>query len=104
MDSQLDLEKIFNLMRNPDEWKVRLVGEYAYLIRNIARLENALRDSKFYTADKDEDYTKALWRQLHGMREYQSAIEDRAILCDMDIIGELLKLMGESQDYVVAHK
>ena len=85
-------------MRNPDEWKVRLVGEYAYLRRNIARLENALRDSLFYTANKDEDYTKALLRQLHGMREYQYSIEDRAILCDIDIIGELHKLIEESDD------
>ena len=98
MESELDLEKIFDLIRNPDEWKVRLVGEYAYLRRNIARLENALRDSMFYTANKDEDYTKALWRQLHGMREYQYSIEDRAILCDIDIIGELHKLMGEIDD------
>lgn len=98
MESELDLEKIFNLMRNPDEWKVRLVGEYAYLRRNIARLENALRSNIFYTADKDEDYIKALWRQLHGMREYQYSIEDRAILCDIDIIGELHKLTGESDD------
>lgn len=96
MESELDLEKIFNLMRNPDEWKVRLVGEYAYLRCNIARLENALRDSLFYTADKDEDYIKALWRQLHGMREYQASIEDRAILCNIDIIGELHRLTGES--------
>lgn len=98
MESELDLEKIFNLMRNPDEWKVRLVGEYAYLRRNIARLENALRSNIFYKADKNEDYIKALWRQLHGMREYQYSIEDRAILCDIDIIGELHKLMGESSD------
>lgn len=95
MESELDLEKIFNLMRNPD---VRLVGEYAYLRRNIARLEETLRVSMFYTANKDEDYTKALWRQLHGMREYQYSIEDRAILCDIDIIGELHKLTGESSD------
>ena len=98
MESELDLEKIFSLIRNPDEWKERLVGEYAYLRRNIAYLENALRSNIFYTADKDEDYTKALWRQLHGMREYQYSIEDRAILCDIDIIGELHKLMGESDD------
>lgn len=98
MESELDLEKIFSLMRNPDEWKVRLVGEYAYLRRNIARLENALRSNIFYKADKNEDYIKALWRQLHGMREYQYSIEDRAILCDIDIIGELHKLMGESSD------
>ena len=98
MESELDLEKIFSLIRNPDEWTVRLVGEYAYLRRNIARLENALRSNIFYTADKDEDYIKALWRQLHGMREYQYSIEDRAILCDIDIIGELHKLMGESDD------
>lgn len=95
MESELDLEKIFNLMRNPD---MRLVGEYAYLRRNIARLEEALRVSMFYTANKDEDYTKALWRQLHGMREYQYSIEDRAILCDIDIIGEFHKLTGESSD------
>jgi hypothetical protein len=92
MESELDLEKIFSLIRNTDEWKVRLVGEYAYLRRNIARLENALRSNIFYTADKDEDYIKALWRQLHGMREYQYSIEDRAILCDIDIIGELREL------------
>lgn len=98
MERELELEKIFNLIRNPDEWKVRLIGEYAYLRRNIARLENALRSNIFYTADKDEDYIKALWRQLHGMREYQSSIEDRAILCDIDIIGELHKLTGESVD------
>ena len=98
MDSELDLEKIFNLIRNPDDWKERLVGEYAYLRRNIARLENALCDSLFYVKDKDEDYINALWRQLHGMREYQASIEDRAILCNMDIIGELHKLIGESSD------
>lgn len=98
MESELDLEKIFNLIRNTDEWKVRLVGEYAYLRRNIARLEEALRSNIFYKADKNEDYIKALWRQLHGMREYQYSIEDRAILCDIDIIGELHKLMGESDD------
>jgi hypothetical protein len=92
MDGELDLEKIFNLVRNPDEWEVRLVGEYAYLRRNIARLEKALCDSLFYTKDKDEDYINALWRQLHGMREYQASIEDRAILCDIDIIGELREL------------
>jgi hypothetical protein len=97
MDGELDLEKIFNLIRNPGEWK-RLVGEYAYLRRNIARLENALRDSLFYTADKNEDYINALWRQLHCMREYQASIEDRAILCNIDIIGELRKLTGESSD------
>ena len=98
MESELDLEKIFNLIRNLDDWKVRMVGEYAYLRRNIARLEDALRSNIFYTADKNEDYIKALWRQLHGMREYQYSIEDRAILCDIDIIGELHKLMGEIDD------
>lgn len=102
MESELDLEKIFDLIRNPDDWKVRMVGEYAYLRRNIARLEEALRSNLrsdiSYTSGKQEDYTKALWRQLHGMREYQYSIEDRAILCDIDIIGELHKLMGESGD------
>lgn len=98
MDGELDIEKIFNLMRNPDDWKVRLVGEYAYLRRNIARLENALRSNIFYTADKNEDLIKALWRQLHGMREYQASIENRAILCDIDIIGEFNKLMEESDN------
>jgi len=98
MDSELELEKIFNLIRNPDEWQVRLVGEYAYLRRSIARLEEALRVSLFYTADKQEDYIKALWRQLHGMREYQYSIEDRAILCDIDIIEELRKLTGDGSD------